>query len=68
MGRTDSQRLQAQRRELEDQVVVYALTSRRPPESLVAAHRQAYMAAQAAGLGPLGPPPKGGLVSRLLGA
>ena len=48
MGRTLYQRLEARRRELEDQVVVYALTSRRPPERLVRDFVKARAEAEAA--------------------
>jgi hypothetical protein len=72
MGRSHGQRLEARRRALEDKVVVYALTSRRPPDSLVMAHRQAYLAAEAArGETPAArraPRARGGLLGRWFGA
>jgi hypothetical protein len=62
--RTRSQRLEARRRELEDQVVVYALTGRRPPERLVMAYVRARTEALAAAHGETGAPARHGVFDR----
>ncbi|HTI67048.1 MAG TPA: hypothetical protein VL460_05820 [Caulobacteraceae bacterium] len=47
-GKTGRQRLEARRRTLQDQVFVYALTSRRPPRDLVEAFLGARAEAESA--------------------
>ena len=69
MGSTRHERLEARRRDLEDQVVVYALTGRRAPEGLVRAYADARAEAEAARHAPAerASNPRHGLVDRLFG-
>jgi hypothetical protein len=68
MGPSQYQRLEARRQDLQDQVVVYALTHRQPPERLVAAFVKARAEAEEARRTFGGPPPRPrrpGLLGRL---